>query len=220
MRTRETGRMGWIAHMARSAQYAPAVDKPPSAPPGKTMSLLKQTRREYLASVGVVGSASLTGCTASENIPSEFSNLDPRATGNQSGTGPSPTPLKQTFDFDSRFDSVEWINLGNILEVTFEEDHGMDAFALAHSYRTDEGQWMGAWEAPEFSGPVDINFKEELSRYADSYPTRNFTLIGYNGSGSMVIYVTERLSSVEFTMPKSVAPPEYFEDIETTTADV
>lgn len=126
----------------------------------------------------------------------------------------TPAPLEQTFRSGSGFESATWVNLGDFLRIKFKDDHQMDGFGLAHEYRTEADDWIRSWEAPKFGGEADINVFGHARSHADTFPTRKFKLIGFKGQTGIFTFVEERIASVNVIAPRSIAPADLFDDME------
>ncbi len=124
--------------------------------------------------------------------------------------------MEQTFS-GANFDKITFVNQGSGLEVTLTEDHRLDAFGLAHESQPDSESWIANWSAPKFSGPKTVPFFEVLRSEGVEYPTRTFLLIGFKGFSGSVFHVEQRVGTVSFTVPKSIAPPELFAGLSATS---
>lgn len=126
------------------------------------------------------------------------------------GGGGASTDGKSFGPLGPGFDSIEWINL-NVLRVNFNEDHQMDFFTINHEFREEYDDALYVEQAPDFGGEVDYPLIDEIQNSETVYPSRTFTLHGYQGQAGFISTIEEELGSVSFTIPESIAPPESFE---------
>ena len=122
----------------------------------------------------------------------------------------APASNTQDYPFSGEFKRVQFINLGNVLNVYAESDHQMQSFALAHSDQTDPEDWLGKWEAPDFEGPVSIPFLGAVQNGPAPYPNREFSLIAYEGGAGMVTIVTDTYDTVPVVLPRQYGDPALF----------
>jgi len=107
------------------------------------------------------------------------------------------------------FESISWVN-GNLLQISFAEDHDMDMFGIRHEHLDDVDDTLIYQAAPKFGGDKIVRFISEIQNAGSQYPTQKFTLTAYKGNNMIV---EETLGSVTFCIPKQIAPSANFKDV-------
>lgn len=87
------------------------------------------------------------------------------------------------------------------LQITFEDDHNADGWAIIHEHHDDPSeQAIVHGETPDFAGPITVDL--DVFEPIEQYPTRGFTLVIWDGESlwrTMIIESERDRIDFEFT---------------------
>lgn len=103
------------------------------------------------------------------------------------------------------FKSINF-NLGTMV-IEFEDDHSLDGYKVYHQFQEPDDAILTR-PAPEFGGSKQHNIQSVFDRTPAKFPTREFTLAGYEGDfGPGINLVGEQLATVDFIIPDTIQHP-------------
>lgn len=120
----------------------------------------------------------------------------------------TPDPNRRNFGFGSPgFDYLEFTGDGRF-DLYFNEGHSMDGCGFRHALQDSIEDDLKVWGAPEFAGPITVDFVKLIKGSSDDYPSLKFQLVAYETTqgdrSARFPFNTsvETIGSVTFTLPE------------------